>query len=167
MFQAGDTIVYGSCGVCRVVDVREETFGSVTRTYYVLDPVYDKNSTIYCPVDQEKIKLRPLLTVEELHRLIREMPQAEDLWIDDDAARRGQFTDMLKSGDHAQMIRLIKTLYLHRCEKNEAGKRLHLADERVMHDAERLLYEEFAYVLGIQPDEVIAYICTELATVTP
>lgn len=162
MFQTGDTIVYGNSGVCRITDIREETFGPVRRTYYVLSPVYDGNSTIYCPVDQQKIPLRPLLTDEEIHGLIREMPAADDTWIDDDLQRRERFADMLKSGDRAQMVSLIKTLYLHRREKSEAGKKLHLADERVMRDAERLLYEEFGHVLGIRPTDVVDYIRDQL-----
>lgn len=162
MFAVGDTIMYGHSGVCRITDIREETFGPVRRTYYVMTPLYDGRSTIYCPVDQDKVTLRPLLTAEEVHELIHAMPTAEDVWLDDNMKRRDRFSDMLKSGDRQQMAALIRTIYLHRCERTEAGKKLHLADERVLHDAERLLYEEFAEVLGIRPEDVVDYIRDEL-----
>ena len=44
MFQAGDLLVYGSTGVCRVlsIDRRQERVGSIRqeRLYYQLKPIY-------------------------------------------------------------------------------------------------------------------------------
>lgn len=162
MFAIGDTVLYGHSGVCRITDIRAERFGTVSRTYYVLSPVRDKTSTFYCPVDQENLPLRPLLKEDEVRRLIHAMPQAPDVWIEDNARRRDRFADMLKSGDRGQMVALVRTIYQQRCRCDERGKKLHLADERVLRDAERLLYEEFAEVLGIRPDEVVGYIREEL-----
>ena len=162
MFLVGDTVLYGHCGVCRITDIRTERFGATPRLYYVLTPIRDTASTFYCPADQENLPLQPLLNADEVHRLIRAMPQAPDVWVDDNARRRDRFADMLKSGDRAQITALISTIYQHRCQRDEVGKKLHLADERVLRDAERLLYEEFAEVLGIRPDEVVDYIREEL-----
>lgn len=158
MFQVGDTIVYGSFGVCRVEDKREEKFGPACQEYYVLCPLKDTRSTYYCPVSQAEAKMRRLLTADEVETLIRRMPQAETVWIEEDNRRREQFSAILKSGNHADVIRLIKTLYLQREEKVAQGKRLHLSDERMLQEAQRLLHEEFAYVLAITPTEVVAYI---------
>ncbi len=149
--------MYGSHGVCCVTDVREETFGPVRQTYYVLQPTKDARSIYYCPIKQEE-KLRALLTKDEVYRLIREMPQTDTAWEEDDAARRAAFKETLKSGDHAAVIRLIKTLYHQRQIKAQEGKRLHLADERIMQEAEHLLYGEIAHVMEIPPADVIAYI---------
>jgi len=149
--------MYGSHGVCCVTDVREETFGPVCRTYYVLQPKKDARSTFYCPVTQEA-RLRALLTKEEVTRLIREMPLTDTLWEEDDLARRDRFSALLKSGDHTEVVRLIKTLYHQRRLRAEQGKKLYLADERILQEAERLLHEEIAYVMEIPPDEVVAYI---------
>lgn len=162
MFAIGDTVLYGQCGVCRLVDIRTEYFGPAPRTYYVLSPLHDRASTFYCPVDQEKLPLRPLLNADEVRRLIHAMPQAPDVWVADNAKRRDRFADMLKSGDREQLVALICTIYPHRRQRDEVGKKLHLADERVLREAERLLYEEFAEVLGIAPDEVGDYIREEL-----
>ena len=157
MFKQGDTVMYGSHGVCCVTDVREETFGPVRRMYYVLQPKKDARSTFYCPVAQEE-RLRALLTKDEVLCLIREMPLTDIVWEEDDNARRERFAAVLKSGDHREVVRLIKTLYQQRRVRAEQGKRLHLADERMMQEAERLLYEEIAYVMDIPPDKVVAYI---------
>lgn len=157
MFKQGDTVVYGSHGVCRVVDVREETFGPVRQTYYVLQPKKDARSTFYCPVAQEA-RLRGLLTKEDVQQLIHEMPQIDTVWDEEDGTRRDRFAAILKNGDHREVVKLIKTLYQQRRLRAEQGKRLPLADERVMKEAERLLYEEIAHVMEISPDEVITYI---------
>lgn len=157
MFKQGDTVMYGNHGVCRITDVREETFGPVRQMYYVLQPKKDTRSTFYCPVAQEA-RLRALLTKDEVYRLIREMPQTATAWEEDDNTRREAFAAILKSGDHAEVVRLIKTVYLQRQRRAEEGKRLHLADERALQEAERILYEEIAFVMEIPPDEVVAYI---------
>lgn len=163
MFKTGETVVYGNSGVCRITDVREETFGPVTQMYYILSPERDARSTFYCPVIQGEAKLRRLLSAEEVGALIRQMPHIETDWVAEDVVRREQFAAMLKSGDHRQIIRLIRTLYRRREEKAAEGKRLHQADERVLNEAQRLLHEEFAHVLDISPEDVVGYIEAKLA----
>ena len=40
----------------------------------------------------------------------------------------------------------------------EKGKKLRSSDEQIMQRAEKLLYGEFAWVLGIEPKEVVPFI---------
>ena len=61
-----------------------------------------------------------------------------------------------------KVISLLKTLYRKREEKKELGKKFHIADERVMKEAEQLLHGEFAYVLGIGEEQVLPYIFGKL-----
>lgn len=154
--------MYGSTGVCEIEDIRCETFGGAERTYYVIHPVDGEESTIYCPVDNEKAPIRKLLTAEQIHELIRIMPDAEMKWIENDQLRKGKFDEILKRGDHKELVKLIKVLYLNREEKDRAGKKFHIADEKAMKEAEYMLYGEFAHVLKIQPDEVVPFIMGQL-----
>ena len=55
-------------------------------------------------------------------------------------------------------MRLVKTLYLEKISKKEKGKSLSTTDSRIMAIAEKLLYEEFAFVLNIEPKDVILFI---------
>ena len=158
MFQPGDTIVYGSNGVCRILGEQEESFGGVRQRYYRLRPVGDERSVFYCPVDQAGEKLRPLLTASEVQEWIRRMPDAETVPLPEGSRRRETVSAMLKSGDHAQLIGLIVTLHRHRLEKQAAGKKLHQTDERTLQEAERLLYGEFAHALNIPSETVPDYI---------
>ena len=65
MFQAGDLLVYGTTGVCRVlsIDRRQERVGSTRqeRLYYQLKPIY-QGGLIYTPVDNDKVSMRPIIS---------------------------------------------------------------------------------------------------------
>ena len=41
MFSIGDIFIYGSNGVCRITDIKEEKFGSEIKTYYILSRFFD------------------------------------------------------------------------------------------------------------------------------
>ncbi len=155
--------MYGNSGVCEIIDIRQERFaGKTPRTYYVLKPVADPNSTIYYPADADGSKMKKLLTKEEIFALIASMPDTEYEWIENDAERKEAFTAILKSGDHAALIGLVKILHFHKQERLQAGKKLHLADERIQKEAESMLFGEFAHVLQLQPNQVVDFITGKL-----
>ena len=85
------------------------------------------------------------------------------MWIDDENKRKEFFHNILVEGDRRKLIMMIKTIYLHQQEQFKNNKRkLHISDERFFKDAEKLLYDEFAYVLGIEPHQVIDFIHKEI-----
>lgn len=163
MFSKNDYIVYGTTGVCKIIDVIKKKFGSnKEREYYVLKPTYESNSTIYAPVDSEAISIRKIMTVKEVYDLISTMPDNETIWIDDFNLRKEKYIEILKKGDKKELVKLIKTLYIQKEEKKEDGKKLYVSDEKIMTDAQRLLHEEFALVLNIKVEEVLPFILGEL-----
>lgn len=162
MFKVNDTVMYGRSGVCRIVDICKKNFINNELLYYVLQPVYENKCTIYCPVDSKKVQMRKLLDIDEIRELIRTMPDEITIWDNNDRARRETYDKIIKSGDHRELIKLIKTLYLKRKELNSTGKKFHIADEKAMNDAEKLLYQEFALVLDIQLDEVVPFITGQI-----
>ena len=50
------------------------------------------------------------------------------------------------------------SLHIHQENQRQKGKKLMAADERVMHDAEHLINQEFAFVLGIEENQVEEFI---------
>lgn len=162
MFSINDTVMYGNSGVCTIVDIRPEKLAGKKMTYYILKPAENENMTIYCPVDSDKIRMRKLLTLEEVNRLISIMPDTTVEWIEDDQRRKEAFTAVVKSGDHRDLVKMIKTLYFKREEKLSEGKKFHAADEKIMKDAEDMLYGEFSSVLQIRREEVIPFIMGKL-----
>lgn len=146
MFSINDTVMYGNSGVCTIVDIRPEKLAGKKMTYYILKPAENENMTIYCPVDSDKIRMRKLLTLEEVNRLISIMPDTTVEWIEDDQRRKEAFTAVVKSGDHRDLVKMIKTLYFKREEKLSEGKKFHAADEKIMKDAEDMLYLEYRII---------------------
>ncbi len=158
MYAVNDTVMYGQSGICKITEICDKKFGRETLKYYVLRPVYGDNTVIYCPVDSDKVHIRKLLSADEVVALVREMPAQQGEWIENDNLRKEVQTKILRRGDHKELIALIKTLYQKRTETENSGRRFHRADAEAMAQAEKLLYQEFAQVLDIAPDEVVPFI---------
>jgi CarD family transcriptional regulator len=165
MFDINEYVVYGTVGVCRVVDYRKESFGSIEeKEYYILEPVHAKNSSIYVPADNQDVirKMQPVLTVGEVYELIDSITDEETTWISNDTQRREKFSQIIKSGNRKEILKLIKALYQHREERLESGRKLYAADENILNTAERLINNEFALVLNIEPEDVVPFIRNHL-----
>lgn len=163
-FAVNDSVLYGAEGVCRIAEISEQDFMGTRAQYYVLKPVYSAGSTIFVPVENEALvgKMRRILSPEEIRSLIKTMPDEALLWIDDDNARRAHYHEIIQNGDRAQLVGLIKALYTRRETQQAKGRKLHAADERYLHDAEKILYDEFAHVLQIKRDEVLPFIMEQI-----
>lgn len=163
VFSKNDYIIYGTTGVCKIVDIIKKKFGTNNeREYYVLKPTYDINSTIYAPTDSDAISIRKIMTVSEVYELIKTMPDNETIWIEYINLRKQKYTDILKNANKKELVKLIKTLYIQKQQKKEEGKKLYVGDEKIMSEAERLLHEEFALVLKIKIEEVLPFILGEI-----
>lgn len=164
MFQVNDIVLYSSSGVCKITEITQKEIGNQKIDYYVLKPVYENRSTVFVPTKNEALlaKMRRLLSKEEIYALIREMPEEELIWIEDDAERKEEYRKLLLEGDRRQLVKLIKTLYLHQQKRLEAGKRVHIADSQFLREAEEALYNEFAYVLGLKREEVLPFIVGQI-----
>lgn len=164
MYAVNDMVLYGRNGACKIVDITRREVAGSSIEYYVLQPVYNHTSTIFVPTGNQALtgKMQQVLSADEIHEIIRSLPDEESLWIADDEERRVRYNEILSAGNRRDVIRMIKALYLHREELKERGKHLHLADERFLKDAERLLYDEFALVLHIQPDQVLPFILQQI-----
>ena len=57
---------------------------------------------------------------------------------------------------------MIRELYIHKQKQLKNGKKMHLSDEQLMKEAERLLYSEFSLVLNIRADEVPKFISSRI-----
>lgn len=160
MFNVNDTVIYSPCGVCRIDEIAVHDFSGEELEYYVLRPVSDAKNTFYVPVGNEQLtsQMRRILSREEISELISVMPDEDSIWIEDESVRREEYRKILRSGNRLELVKLIKTLWLRQQSCRERKKKLHIADENFLRSAENILYDEFAYVLGISRDEVLPYI---------
>ena len=164
MFKVNDVVKYGSNGICRIVDISTKTFGDSDAEYYILEPLRTKASTYYVPTQNETLvsRMQMMLTAEDVHALIREIPSCEVEWVENDKKRMETYSAVISSGSRRDIIGVIRTLYHKKCALEKSGKRLHVADERLMKDAERIIHDEFAAVLNIDISEVGSFIARSL-----
>ncbi len=165
LFCVNDTVVYGTSGVCTISNKTMMTFGKEKKEYFVLIPLKEHLSVIYVPADNAALlkKMRRVLSTEEIEDVIVRIATAPcDAWINDENQRRAAFKEVLQSGDRYRLIHMIKTIYLHGKEQKENGRKLHHSDEVVMKEAEALLYDELAYVLGLAHDEVLPFLINRM-----
>jgi len=165
MYAVGDTVLYGTDGVCTVTEITEKEFGKTKEEYIVLTSFHQNGTRIYVPTASATLsgKIRRVMSAEELTAMLREVAQEQaSAWIDDDRLRREHFKAVLSAGDRRELIRMIRAIYRHGKFQKENGRKLHRADESMMKDAQRLLHDEFAYVFGIRPDDVPHLIEKEL-----
>ena len=158
MYRAGDIIVYGNSGVCRVQEIKKADFGMGERTYYVLRTLSEKASgTIFVPLDNAALcaRMHPLLAPDEFKRIVREaQPFSGDAWPSDSRTRTKRLKEILSSGDRLLLIQLVKTLVADRC----GGKKYTAADDAALQHAADMLYEEAALLFDLCPGDMIAFL---------
>lgn len=164
MYRINDTILYGKYGVCRIDNIATENFTGKDMEYYFSKPAYSESTVIYVPRENEELvsKMRKVLSKEEIDELILKIKNTEPIWYDEEKVRKEKYNAILSEGDREKVLQLINTLYINKMERKAVGKKMYASDEKIMREAERLIHEEFAVVLNIQPDEVVDYIVKKI-----
>ena len=133
MFKVNDTIMYGTQGVCEIVEITQKDFMGAKKDYYVLKPMNDKAATLFAPVSVKAgNKMRKILTAEEVLELVAYIPNAEANWIPSDNMRKETYKKIIAGGNHVELIQIVKALHLQRKKREAAGKHLYLCDERFL-----------------------------------
>ena len=163
LYSKGQTIVCKGSGVCEITDIKKEKFSDRIQNYYVLCPVNEVCPTkIYIPVSNEEVRLRPLITKEDIFSSVRAVKEEKSLWVEDEKMREKAFSDILRSGEFTKIIKLIGDIYKHQNEKKKNGKKLRQSDEHILKEGEKIISSEFSFVLDISPKEVKNFILKEL-----
>lgn len=161
MFQVNDYIFHGGSGVCIVEDICVPKHARLTgssKKYYRLHPLYETNSIIYTPIDDEKAIVRRILSKKEAFELIQQIPTIQPLKIENDKQREESYRTAMRTNDCYEWIRVIKTIYLRNQARLGEGKKANQVDEKYIQNAENLLYGELAVPLGIPKEQVRDYI---------
>lgn len=162
-YSIGDLIIYGETGVCRVEDIVERPFLDGTKNCYKLSPVYS-SCTIYTPVDNESVFMRPIISKDEADSLIASIPDLEPTVCNVTAPRElsERYDKIIKTHDCSELISLTMAIYEKRLRLIEQKKKLSAIDERYMKKAEDLLFGELAAALGIDKSSVSNYIAEKV-----
>ena len=159
MFSVSDFVVFGSADVYKIVDICQKDFGEDSkRKYYVLNPVFGNSLDVYIPINHKQMPMRKILSKKEIVDIIQSIPNIKDEWIEDYKQRKTVYSEILASGDHEKIIRIIKIIHIHELELEQQGKQLINTDKDLLKAAEKLIHNEFAAVLDLEPDQITDYI---------
>ncbi len=156
MFNIGDVIIYGTQGICKIDCLETKQIGKTTMQYYVLKPLFNENTAVFVPVENESLtsKMQNILTKDKVKELAEKIPAIDVIKASDETQKREQYKSVLASGDREGLVSLIKTIRSERDARRQSGKKLNINDEQTLRKAELLLYNELGFVLGIKPDQV-------------
>lgn len=156
MFEIGEFVIYGFNGICRVQDITHlDIAGSEKdRLYYLLTPLGNAGSKVYIPVDNDKITVRKVLTDKEAWKLIDEIPDIDEMWVQNDKQREGVYKNALRTCDCRELVRIIKTSYIRKQERLKQGKKATATDDKYLKQAKDNLYSELAFAIGREKAEM-------------
>lgn len=161
MFEIGEFIVYGNNGVCRVDDVGHISLVAgipKDRIYYTLTPIYQKGSTIYTPVDNERVVMRQVISGIQALELLNELEDIELLNVENEKERESVYNKTLQSCECRDFIKIIKTVYTRMQKRQAEGKKMTNSDRKYFKLAEEGLHGELAVALDIEKNAVSALI---------
>ena len=156
MFQIGDVVVYTTYGICKVENIIDMNFNGNLTKYYVLVPLSEAKTELTIPVENPITiaRLHELLSENEITEIIDQIPYLEPFWIMNDNERKKAFSDIIKRGNRKDTLQMLKSVKKHQLSLKDKVRKLHACDEQVMHDAEKLIVDEFSYVLGKEKVEI-------------
>ena len=137
--------------VCKICDIITHK----NKTYYSLIPVGDKTLNIKVPIDSKL--LRDLITREDLEKLLLEIPRIDAI-NNSEKMIENQYKELMKSGTHEDLVKVIKTTYLRNKEREENNKKLSDKDNEYFNRAEKYFYNELSVVLDMSFDETKEYV---------
>lgn len=155
MYNIGQKVLYGANGVCVIDGVTEKKIGRSKLEYYVLKPMGSSGSTLFIPTANETLigKLRSVLTPGQIESALESSLPEE--WEDDKQLRLEGFRNIIARADFSELISLIRTITEHARAVQQKGKRLHVADEKILKEAEKMVCEEIETVLGVDKEEAV------------
>ena len=157
MFSVGDRIIYGSTGVCQIENIVENELTGVMREYYVMRPVDTNKSTIYVPVDNEKLvsRMREVPSAEKLKAMIKNAKNDQIEWVDNHIRRSELFHEILNEGEIPRILVLFKTLNARSVTLAQENKHLPKTDERIFKECQKLLSSEISAILNVEQNEAL------------
>jgi CarD family transcriptional regulator len=164
MYQIGDYIVHESSGVCEISDICEMALdgkGS-EQEYYVLVPYGDRGGRIITPVHSEKVRMRPVMTRDEITELVDTIPTVECIMENNDKLRAVRYKEALSAFEARRLLEVIKTAYLGKQRRIRSGKKVFSGDEKYFQIAEKRLYDEISFVFSEDTAQVKQWIMNEI-----
>jgi CarD family transcriptional regulator len=166
MYKVGEYVMYGINGICKVDDITHLDISASTKDilYYALIPLNDVNGKVYFPVDNDRIVVRKVLTNDEAWKLIDEIPNIQEMSVENEKQCEGMYRGAMKSCDCHQWVQIIKTSYNRREARIKMGKKVTTTDDKYFKQAKESLYSELAFAIGKDKSEMEDIISERIMT---
>lgn len=158
MFSVGDYVVYKR-DVCRIKEIKKSHFNN--QDYYVLIPIDDETLKIDVPTDNRCGFLRAITSKDKVTNIIESMINIPIIETNNKMIEN-EYKQLMNSGKHEDLIKIIKTTYLRNKERIDAGKKIGDKDDSYHKKAEQLLYSEFSIALGMSYNDTKKYVIDTL-----
>ena len=155
MYEVGAYVVKPNTGICKIEDiVLMNLGGSGEKEYYMLLPVGDDRAKLYVTVDADRKRLRPVMTKAEAKKFIRGIDEIQAIWVPNDKLREQQYKEAFRTNEPEDLVGIIKNLNQRGKIRLAQGKKITSTDERYYRQAEKALYSELAFSLGVEISEI-------------
>ena len=148
MFKINEYVVYGQNGVCMIEDIEKMILRNEELEYYILSPINNKKT----------MSIRDLMSKKEIMNLIEFISKKETIEIEDYRKKNQEYKSIIRSGNVTDIIKVINSINVEKDEKESLGKKINKTEDDILMNAKKQLYQEISIVLGININEVEAYI---------
>ncbi len=154
MFKKSDFVVNANNGICEITDIVTMNMSGTDKEYYLLVPINEQTAKVYIPVDTASQRIRLVMNKTDALELIESIKDIDEAYIENEKEREKTYKEALNSRDPKRLVGIIKTLYLRRQKRLDAGKKSTAVDDRYFKLAENHLHNELAFALNVNKEEV-------------
>lgn len=155
MYKVDDYVMYKK-EVCKVKEIK--TNKMTDDLYYILVPISDSSLIIDVPTDNRMGYLKDVMSKKEADELIEKIPNIEPLQNIEDKYIEKTYKDLLHTGSHEDLIKIIKTTYLRNEDRMKNNRKISEKDSTYFEQAEKYLYNEISISLDMTFDDAKDYI---------
>lgn len=147
MYKINDYVIYK-----REVCIIKEKKDIRTQEYYILENKEDASLKVSVPVSQESQLLRPLTEKNLIFKVLDNIPNIKELDVNE-RNLEDQYKLLLQGSSLEDLVKIIKTTYIRNSIRKNNKKKMSDKDIHYQEIAEKFLYNEIAYSLGIPYEE--------------
>lgn len=150
-YKVGDRIVHSREGLSTIVNVTK----IMDKEYFVVVSDKGDRENIYVMKDRTENIIRPIMSLEEGHKVIDYMREVKAEFISNTKQRRDQYRRRLLSGNVFDLAYLSRQLYFFNYY-NAHGTLVKLGptDLQMLKDAEAILFDELAITFNVKREDV-------------
>ncbi len=157
VYSAQQSVIYGSHGVCTILQIEEKCVDRKMVQYYVLEPLLQPGTKYFVPVHNALAvgKIRLPMDHKEIRTLVENQTADMTCWIESENQRKLRYRELLGNCDPKALFCMLRVLRQHRQEQLAQGRKFHVCDANFLKDGENLLANELAFVLGIDKADAL------------